>query len=75
MKMNFMDFKSGCDVGSHHKGINLGDPGAAVAEGHGRSDLCLAVSSVVTLFQSKRFFLRIYCRIQRTPHQLGLENS
>lgn len=29
-----MDFKSGCDVGSYHKGINFGDPRAAIAEGH-----------------------------------------
>lgn len=61
--MKFIDFKCGCDVGSCHKGIQLGDPEAAITEGHGRSDLWLAMSSVVSLLQSKRSFPTINCRM------------
>lgn len=44
---------------SYHKGINSRDPRAAIAVGCWRSNLCLTVSSVVTLFQGKRFFSQL----------------
>lgn len=52
--MNFMDFKSGCDVGSYFKSINLGDPRAAIEGCEGQTFVLLW--AVWLLFSKVRDF-------------------